>query len=695
MLNATTTSTYGTIIHSPTGFYAISSVRIIHVGAVGPDGQLACTTSSSWSLVCTNGMGMAPTTRSSATFSGMNEQMQEYFSGQQGPSVITNGGGDLATTTRVSTNTAGYGPTQVISFSTPFFYFPTRATTEVVTDPNIWVNPVTIPGVTVPYTPDSPTTTYSTPTTSPTIDVNNVDYGFLPNEIVDFIVQNPDYSKQYPEVTNCLPGGPSILPSAQCIEIAPAVATEVPDLTTGSATTVLGLGCFRPGKCAAAATANASPASSVDSQQALNTGPVSSQNAKQSAAVAPDYNGVVGPRPTRNPLSDIAPIPIGVLPKASSPSKENTLSNPSNGGTKLGGGEERPNQEITGNQQQREEQGVSSKSESKDFLKLGNGPTEAAKDSDASQVYSSTTLPSSTGLGAIIAGAFGNRPTPAATPASGSDSDIAIADQTLTPSSSPIVVSGTTISIATSASDFDFDGMSPGASNPNTPYKLTVGSSIITGKAASNFIIGSQTLAAGAASITVGETTYSLAPSASGIFVNGQKSPLRPEAQASITMNSASSYMISGKTLAPGSAVIVAGTTYSLPLSSSALVVNGQATQLNLPEVGEKERLVFTVGSQLVSATRISGSEYVIASQTLIPGDEAVTISGVPVSLPSSGGGIIVAGSKEGFAAPSGAGKTNESYAGPGFDGGAPRARCSFLKVLGVVILSGLICGLI
>lgn len=85
--------------------------------------------------------------------------------------------------------------------------------------------------------------------------------------------KTPAIANQYPGLESCLPGGPSITPNTACNPVAPETASQVPDLTTSSATTVQGLGCFHPGNCpAAAATTKApEPAASAAAVQASGT----------------------------------------------------------------------------------------------------------------------------------------------------------------------------------------------------------------------------------------------------------------------------------------------------------------------------------------------------------------------------------------------------------------------------------------
>ncbi|KAF2165180.1 hypothetical protein M409DRAFT_56058 [Zasmidium cellare ATCC 36951] len=102
-----------------------------------------------------------------------------------------------------------------------------------------------------------------------------------------------------------------------------------------------------------------------------------------------------------------------------------------------------------------------------------------------------------------------------------------------------------------------------------------------------------------------------------------------------ITANSADQYVVDDQTLAPGSAIEVSGTTYSLPSAGSPVVT--------APPVGAPASLpTFTVGGSAVTAN--SASEYVIGGETLAPGS-AVVVSGTTISLASDASQLVVGSS--------------------------------------------------
>ncbi len=177
---------------------------------------------------------------------------------------------------------------------------------------------------------------------------------------------------------------------------------------------------------------------------------------------------------------------------------------------------------------------------------------------------------------------------------------------------------------------------------------ITVGSQSITLGSASNFVIAGQTLHPGAPDITFQGTPVSLGLSASVIVVAGSTVTLPTAASApaitvgfqSITLNSASHYVVAGKTLTPGAPPInIQGTPVSLALSASAIVVAGSTIPLPVPVNAP----VITIGDHPITAN--PASQYMIGSNTLIPGGTAITVSGTIISLAPSGTQVTIGSS--------------------------------------------------
>ncbi|KAK5691162.1 hypothetical protein LTR97_011814 [Elasticomyces elasticus] len=189
------------------------------------------------------------------------------------------------------------------------------------------------------------------------------------------------------------------------------------------------------------------------------------------------------------------------------------------------------------------------------------------------------------------------------------------------------------------------------ASLASTSYKMpiiTVGSAAISANTASQYVVGTQTLAPGGSAVVVSGTTYSLDPSASALVANDVTQNLQPDSSAAntgsllvagghtFTPDSSSAIVIAGQTLQPGSQTVVAGTTYSLDASASAVAINGVTQDL---QPVSPATAIFTANGQTFTAG--DSSALVIAGQILQPGSEA-TIAGTTYSLAPSGSALVV-----------------------------------------------------
>ena len=192
---------------------------------------------------------------------------------------------------------------------------------------------------------------------------------------------------------------------------------------------------------------------------------------------------------------------------------------------------------------------------------------------------------------------------------------------------------------------------------------ITVGGAVITPNAENEYTLPSgQTLTPGG-NVIVDGTTYSLAPDASALVVNGVTQNLVSPAQATggpdiplitvgsaaITPNAATEYSIApSATLTPGGSVVVDGTTYSLD-STAGLVVNGvtQGVDASANGAGDVTMApILTINGETFRAINGgSGTTYVIDGETLTMGEEeTVTIDGTvyQVSLSPSATRLII-----------------------------------------------------
>ena len=98
--------------------------------------------------------------------------------------------------------------------------------------------------------------------------VVNEDFGYVPQTLIEWIAQHPDYISKFPGIVSCLPGGPSVDVNTDRIRPqgsafvklfntdesqpqVPAFAKQfrTSELTVSSTVTIVGSGCFHPGAC--------------------------------------------------------------------------------------------------------------------------------------------------------------------------------------------------------------------------------------------------------------------------------------------------------------------------------------------------------------------------------------------------------------------------------------------------------------
>ena len=270
--------------------------------------------------------------------------------------------------------------------------------------------------------------------------------------------------------------------------------------------------------------------------------------------------------------------------------------------------------------------------------------------------------------GNLVAGTL----TPGATPApvltfAGSTytanpaSQFVVAGQTLAPGGQ-ITVSGTPISLAPGSSNVAVIGSSTQSLSMITPAPgqgpalLTFGGSTYTANSASQFVIAGKTMKPGA-QITVYGTPISLASSgaASAVAVIGTSTQALGSAAAAAaaqspalltfdgstyTANSASQFVIAGKTLTPGGQITVFGMPVSEASGGSFAVIGASTQSLVTPGPTQAPALL-TLNGQTYTAN--SASAFVVGSQTLTPGGQ-ITVSGTPISEAASGSGMVVVG---------------------------------------------------
>lgn len=230
-----------------------------------------------------------------------------------------------------------------------------------------------------------------------------------------------------------------------------------------------------------------------------------------------------------------------------------------------------------------------------------------------------------------------------------------VASQTLVPGSA-IEIAGTSYSLPTFGGVAVVNGQSVQittiASPTESAVPIVLGGQ--TGRPVSSgaYVIADQTLSRGGSAIEISGTTYSLAPSGESIVVNGEATPVSviqtsPVQPATVIIGdvtaapavSGAYYVVAGQTLSPeGSAVEVAGVTYSLPSSGANVVINGATSYANAASTPAPVLL----GS--LTAATFAGGGYIVSSQILSPGGTGVEVSGTTYSLAASGNTVFVNG---------------------------------------------------
>ena len=223
----------------------------------------------------------------------------------------------------------------------------------------------------------------------------------------------------------------------------------------------------------------------------------------------------------------------------------------------------------------------------------------------------------------------------------------AVGTQTWSPGGPPIVISRTTYSLAPSGTALVVNGRTTPIGVAIAPgHVVTIGPSVVTANSASAYIFGSQTLAPGGAPVVVKGTTYSLASGETDLVVNGYRTPVGQVtgrvikiANSMVTENSASAYVFGTQTISPGGQpIVVSGTTYSLVPSGTAFVVNGRTTPIGEATAngitgGPEPTGVVTINGQAFSYTEVGQNKLVIGSQTIDVGGPPVIAAGEIVSL--------------------------------------------------------------
>lgn len=221
--------------------------------------------------------------------------------------------------------------------------------------------------------------------------------------------------------------------------------------------------------------------------------------------------------------------------------------------------------------------------------------------------------------------------------------------QTLVPGGSAIIISGTTISLGSSATAIIIGGntqfLQPSpVTDPIPP--VTIGPNLILSPdptVPGEYVIGAQTLIPGGPAAIVDGTAVALDQSGSFLIIDGTSTQNINGIASAITIgtetmtrNIAGQYVLDGKTLVPGApAITVDGTVISLDPAGTAVVVDGTNTILLNSFDNNGYPTVITLGSHLITANQ--AGQFIIDGQTLAPGGSAATVGGTVFTLPLSG----------------------------------------------------------
>ena len=238
-------------------------------------------------------------------------------------------------------------------------------------------------------------------------------------------------------------------------------------------------------------------------------------------------------------------------------------------------------------------------------------------------------------------------------------SQFEIGTQALVPGAAPITQDGQVISLAPSASTIVLGPNTQQIASPaGAPAPaITVGSFAVTQNPAGQFVIGSQTLAAGSPPITVSGQAVSMAPSGNAVMFVPTTQTLAPAAPPmpvitiagqAVTANFQNQFVINSQTLGPNSPPITVAGQLVFHTPSANIIILGPSTEaLAIPALATAATIppILTIGPSLLTAD--ASSNYIIDGQALIPDALAITISGTPISLAPSATALVVGSSTE------------------------------------------------
>ena len=438
-------------------------------------------------------------------------------------------------------------------------------------------------------------------------------FGYVPQSMIDWMVQDSNYITKYPHLLSCQPGGPKIhsLPRANPVMFNEGNWYHVSarHLTSSMTVTVHSDGCYKardcptspaPGANAQAPTPDVTGGPTIAATPASN--PQSSNGMSTQRSIQPnDYFPPTLAGVNSNPYPPVTTVradPAHVESAAANPALEDS---------------------GVGNSAPQKADGQTAEDDSLDPERTPS--EEGLLPENPTTVYQR--LPQHQALASIIVKAIGGAPIIAPDPDINQDTPLQSQQEpsyvvSLAPSASAVVVNGITSPM-------------PEPANAGASPIVIINSKPTTLGTVPGLAIDGQHVIAGAPTATIHGVPVSLAPLATAIVIGGRTTPLPPGQTPIITLGSqpvtaspVSQYVLGGRTIVPGAAAItVSGTRISVPTEGNAVIVGGSTVAI--PNTAGPALPVITLGNQVITAN--SASQFLLGDQTLVPGAPAITVA--------------------------------------------------------------------
>ncbi|KAI4276438.1 MAG: hypothetical protein LQ337_002488 [Flavoplaca oasis] len=652
--NGTETITAGVTVQSPNAFYVFSTVKVIWVPPVvdRSNGRVVCGTASTDQGCCTAyDEAVRCFTRG---FSKINENGEAYFDGRPATAFYEP---RLQRRARCS-------PDQIIGQS-GFKYQDRPEDAPIDAGPGF-------------------------------NDAEN--HGHVPQALLDWMLKDPLYVAQLPDLASCGPGGPVIKTPRLCANTpAPAYVEVVSALTVGTENVVDGAGCFRPGACPTISTPNNQAGTPAIASAQVTADPlqVGDSGTKTSGQTSPiSQNGVAPNAPATLPSQAVSEPAGGT----SEPPRESSVDDPAIYVDQTVIPEDAPQQQTPAADSQGVDVGSITSTTNLDDQNVIGSQTPAA-DSFPTGIDDPTfsnpivttppisnDLPSLPGQATLLSKDIPSSPT---SPPLDQDWIVPPVDQvssnsqasfggmsgspveTLSDEQTPALLNDwATAEVQSQSGDASLGSETPLLNDePATPgdranenWQADIASLIMkafgsapgsapgstpgSAPGSAAFDGASPEAEAGAQSSTTERLPSNVLGTLDSAIPTEPTSPDNDAIINSLSLQSSfltkaesigSPVVIVGNTIQPGSSVTISGTIYALPSSSTGILVNGSPSPLSPPFDPAKSRPPASDDVVLASVTA--------ASYSIIPGAPGITISGTTYSRPATGTEIFINGS--------------------------------------------------